>query len=119
MRPPTTAWAVVTVDQYFGTGTAWGGDVHTSLTFGPRYYNRVYKPIPSPCGGTITMMVRFRHQTLGPTSWQLNDCVNPLYNTTASGAIATSNPSKGQCSFNAQEGVGRSSVTCQTTQGLP
>ena len=115
------ARATLSVYTYFGPeGTSIWGEIHEGpATFGPRYYNRVYRPAD---GLPHQMCLRYHYSDGSYTPWQCNSDLNPFYARNASGGYLTAYPAKAQCKYYYSGGgpnEGLLKVTCQTTVGLP
>jgi hypothetical protein len=117
----STARATLSVYTYFGPeGTSIWGAIHEGPgTFGPRYYNRVYRPAD---GLPHQMCLRYHYSDGSYTPWQCDSASNPFYARNMSGAYLTAYPAKAQCKYYYSGGgpnEGLNKVTCQTTVGLP
>ena len=115
------ARATLSVYTYFGPeGTSIWGEIHEGPgTFGPRYYNRVYRPAD---GLPHQMCLRYHYSDGSYTPWQCNSDSNPYYAPNGSGGYLTAYPAKAQCKYYYSGGgpnEGLLKVTCQTTVGLP
>lgn len=117
-----SAAASLSVYTYFGpSGEAVWNVIHEGPgTFGPRYWNRVYRPTgPNPLN---QMCLRYHYSDGSYTPWQCDYQTNPFYAKNASGGYLTANPAKAQCKYYFDGGLpseGLANVTCQTTVGLP
>jgi hypothetical protein len=115
------AAGALSVYTYFGPGVADWNVIHEGPgAFGPRYWNRVYRPTgPNPLN---QMCLRYHYNDGSYTAWQCDYQTNPFYARNPSGGYLTANPAKAQCKYYFDGGLpseGLSNVTCQTTVGLP
>jgi hypothetical protein len=115
------ARATISVYTYFGPeGSSTWNVIHEGPnSFGPRYYNRVYRPAD---GIIHQFCLRYHYNDGSYTPWQCNYDVNPFYARNSSGEFLTAYPAKAQCKFYYPTGgpnEALNNVTCQTTVGLP
>jgi hypothetical protein len=122
LAPGGAAVGALSVYTYFGpSGEAIWNEIHEGPgSFGPRYWNRVYRPTgPNPLN---QMCLRYHYSDGSYTQWQCNYKTNPFYAYNDSGGNLTANPAKAQCKYYFPGGLpsqGLANVTCQTTVGLP
>ncbi|HEX6701530.1 MAG TPA: hypothetical protein VF101_12455 [Gaiellaceae bacterium] len=121
MASAGAALATLSVYTYHGPSDAiWNQIYEGPDTFGPRYYNRVYRPTGT--NPLNQMCLRYHYNDGSYTPWQCNYSTNPFYAYNGSGGNLTAYPAKAQCKYYFDGGLpsqGLANVTCQTTVGLP